>query len=90
MPSRHNPIKQLITSTKLHNQMHSMLILISLLQSNNVGMLRHMPHDLDFSPNILYIYSLYFCEILRPIGSVSTISLRDFIFPPPLLPWWRP
>lgn len=49
-------VKKLTTFTKLHNQINSILILISLLKAHNIRMFWQIPHYLNLSPHILYVY----------------------------------
>lgn len=50
-----DPIKELPTLTKLHYQVNRDRILISALDSDDVGMFRQMVHYLNLPPNIVIV-----------------------------------
>lgn len=55
MTSLDNPIKELTSGTKLHNNMDIKGILVSTLDGNNILMTGQMMHNLNLPPDILDI-----------------------------------
>lgn len=55
MPSRDDPIEELATLAELHDKINGLLVLVSLLEAHNIGMLRQMAHDFDLPSHILHV-----------------------------------
>ena len=59
MSFSNNPIEQLSTSAKLHDQMHRMLILIRSFKLHNVRLTSQVMHYLHFPSYILNVFFVH-------------------------------
>ncbi|KAG5376967.1 hypothetical protein IGI04_041563 [Brassica rapa subsp. trilocularis] len=59
MPFSNNPIEQLSTSAKLHDQMHRVFILISSFKLHNVRLTSKVMHYLHFPSYILNVFFVH-------------------------------
>lgn len=75
MPLLNDPIKELSTLTKLHYQVNRDRILISALDSDDVGMFRQMVHYLNLPPNIVIVFFAKKLALRDGLAGVIVASL---------------
>ena len=73
----YDPIKELTTSTKLHDQVDRVAVLISPFELHNIPVTRQMVHDLNLTPYILDVITVD--ELPRGYGFTSELFLGLFM-----------
>jgi len=53
MPLGNNTVKKFSSCAQLHNQMHRVLIFVSTLELDDIGLTRQVVHDLNLPPDVL-------------------------------------